>query len=57
MLSDSGLSSNRSAARLPAILGAYRAFRDLDATMVEINPLVVTADGRVLALDAKMTLR
>jgi malate-CoA ligase subunit beta len=37
-----------------AILGAYRAFRDLDATMVEINPLAVTVDGRVLALDAKM---
>ncbi|HZA98803.1 MAG TPA: malate--CoA ligase subunit beta, partial [Gemmatimonadales bacterium] len=37
------------------ILGAYRAFRDLDATMVEINPLVVTADGQVLALDCKMT--
>ncbi|MDB4827026.1 ADP-forming succinate--CoA ligase subunit beta, partial [Gammaproteobacteria bacterium] len=32
----------------------YRSFRDLDATMVEINPLVVTVDGRVLALDAKM---
>ena len=38
-----------------AILGAYRAFRELDATMVEINPLVVTEDGKVLALDAKMT--
>lgn len=37
------------------ILGAYRAFRELDATMVEINPLVVTKDGRVLALDAKMS--
>jgi len=37
------------------ILGAYRAFRELDATMVEINPLVVTADGRVLALDVKMS--
>jgi malate-CoA ligase subunit beta len=36
------------------IMGAYRAFRDLDATMVEINPLVVTKDGRLLALDAKM---
>ncbi|WP_374430358.1 malate--CoA ligase subunit beta [Tabrizicola sp.] len=35
--------------------GCYRAFRDLDATMVEINPLVVTADNRILALDAKMT--
>jgi malate-CoA ligase subunit beta len=37
------------------MLGAYRAFRDLDATMVEINPLVVTKDDRVLALDAKMS--
>jgi malate-CoA ligase subunit beta len=37
------------------ILGCYRAFRDLDATMVEINPLAVTAEGRLLALDAKMT--
>ena len=35
--------------------GCYRAFRDLDATMVEINPLVVTGDNRILALDAKMT--
>ncbi len=37
------------------ILGCYRAFTDLDATMVEINPLVVTEDGTLLALDAKMT--
>jgi malate-CoA ligase subunit beta len=37
------------------MLGCYRAFRDLDATMVEINPLVVTEDGGLLALDAKMT--
>jgi succinyl-CoA synthetase beta subunit len=35
-------------------LGCYRAFRDLDATMVEINPLVVTRNGDLLALDAKM---
>ncbi|WP_138933525.1 malate--CoA ligase subunit beta [Roseovarius arcticus] len=35
--------------------GCYCAFRDLDATMVEINPLVITGDNRVLALDAKMT--
>ncbi|MEM9443091.1 MAG: ADP-forming succinate--CoA ligase subunit beta, partial [Pseudomonadota bacterium] len=37
------------------IKGCYRAFRDLDATMVEINPLVVTTDGAILALDAKMS--
>ena len=34
--------------------GAYRAFRDLDATMVEINPLVLTGDDQLLALDAKI---
>jgi succinyl-CoA synthetase beta subunit len=37
------------------LLGCYRAFRELDATMVEINPLVITSDQRILALDAKMT--
>jgi len=36
------------------IQGCYRAFRNLDATMVEINPLVETAEGDVLALDCKM---
>ncbi len=34
----------------------YRAFIGLDASLVEINPLIVTADGRVLALDAKLNL-
>lgn len=33
----------------------YKAFTDLDVTMVEINPLVITKDKRILALDAKMT--
>jgi malate-CoA ligase subunit beta len=37
------------------ILGAYRAFRDLDATMVEVNPLVVTKEGHILVLDVKMS--
>ena len=37
------------------IMGCYRAFRDLDAIMVEINPLVVTGAGEILALDAKMS--
>lgn len=40
---------------VPTILGTYRAFRDLDATMVEINPLVITKDKQLLALDAKMS--
>ena len=35
--------------------GLYKAFDETDASLVEINPLAVTGDGRVLALDAKMT--
>ena len=33
--------------------GLYRTFIGLDCSMVEVNPLVVTPDGEVLALDAK----
>ena len=33
----------------------YRAFLETDASLIEINPLVVTADGRVICLDAKMS--
>ena len=35
---------------------AYRMFQETDASLVEINPLVVTAAGAVLALDAKVSL-
>ena len=34
--------------------GLYRAFDETDASLAEINPLVVTGDGRVIALDAKL---
>ncbi len=33
----------------------YKAFIDTDASLIEINPLVVTADGKVICLDAKMS--
>jgi len=36
--------------------GLYRAFEDNDCSLVEINPLGATADGRVLAMDAKITV-
>jgi succinyl-CoA synthetase beta subunit len=36
--------------------GLYRLFRDCDASLVEINPLVVREDGSLLALDAKINL-
>ena len=50
-----GLSIKQVQNAVRSILGAYRAFRDLDATMLEINPLVLTADDRIVALDAKMS--
>jgi len=50
-----GLDAGHTAQAVETILGCYRAFRDLDATMVEINPLVTTGEGVLLALDAKMS--
>ena len=50
-----GLNSKQVQGAVQTILGCYRAFRDHDATMLEINPLVLTKDGRIVALDAKMS--
>ena len=50
-----GLNIKQVSQAVTTIMGCYRAFRDLDATMVEINPLVVTKEGKVMALDAKMS--
>ncbi|MFO1035762.1 MAG: malate--CoA ligase subunit beta [Geminicoccaceae bacterium] len=50
-----GLDAGQIAPAVATILGCYRAFRELDATMVEINPLIVTEEGNMLALDAKMS--
>ena len=37
-----------------ALQGLYKAFWETDASLAEINPLILTGDGRVVALDAKM---
>ena len=37
-----------------ALQGLYRAFWECDASLAEVNPLVLTGDGRVVALDAKI---
>ncbi|MGH8790546.1 MAG: ADP-forming succinate--CoA ligase subunit beta [Cupriavidus necator] len=36
-----------------ALQGLYKAFYDTDASLAEINPLILTGDGKVIALDAK----
>jgi succinyl-CoA synthetase beta subunit len=38
------------------VKGLYRIFEEKDASLVEINPLIVTKDGRVMVLDAKVNL-
>ena len=40
----------------PVFVKLYEVFTKEDATLVEVNPLVMTKDGRVLALDGKVTL-
>jgi succinyl-CoA synthetase beta subunit len=50
-----GLSGGQVAAMVALVGALYRAFTELDASLVEINPLVVTGAGELLALDAKLS--
>jgi succinyl-CoA synthetase beta subunit len=50
-----GFSGELAAVATPFLQALYRAFIDTDASMLEINPCVVTGDGKLVALDAKMT--
>ncbi len=49
-----GLEGKQVGSCVKFVLGMYNAFVDLDASLVEINPLVVTGAGDVIALDSKM---
>jgi len=49
-----GLEGKQVGAAVKFLAAMYRAFVELDASLVEINPLVVTGGGEVIALDAKM---
>ena len=49
-----GVPENAVASARTALKGLYQAFDQYDASLAEINPLVLTGDGRVVALDAKM---
>ena len=50
-----GLTGGQIAQMVGILRACYRAYRDLDAVMVEINPLVITGAGDLVALDAKMS--
>ncbi|HEY2645990.1 MAG TPA: ADP-forming succinate--CoA ligase subunit beta [Candidatus Acidoferrales bacterium] len=49
-----GLTGDAAAAAGPFLQALYRTFLETDASLAEINPLIVTGDGRLVALDAKM---
>jgi succinyl-CoA synthetase beta subunit len=49
-----GLEGDQVKSAVRFVMAMYKAFTDLDASIVEINPLVVTGSGDVIALDAKM---
>ncbi|WP_420402818.1 ADP-forming succinate--CoA ligase subunit beta [Nisaea sp.] len=49
-----GLEGDQIKSAVKFLMAMYKAFTDLDAAMVEVNPLVVTGAGDVIALDAKM---
>jgi succinyl-CoA synthetase beta subunit len=49
-----GLGKQQASAAGKLIAALYKTFMATDASLVEINPMIETADGRVLALDAKM---
>ncbi|WP_298374567.1 ADP-forming succinate--CoA ligase subunit beta [Azospirillum sp.] len=50
-----GLEGKQVGAAAKFITAAYKAFVDLDCAIVEINPLIVTGSGDILALDAKIS--
>ncbi|WP_298970985.1 malate--CoA ligase subunit beta [uncultured Roseobacter sp.] len=50
-----GLTGGQVAQMVNVLRACYRAYRDLDAMMVEINPLVIRGTGDLVALDAKMS--
>ena len=50
-----GLEGNQIAAFGKFVMAMYQAFTDLDCAIVEINPLVVTGAGEIVALDAKVS--
>jgi succinyl-CoA synthetase beta subunit len=49
-----GLEGKQVASAAKFVAALHHAFMDLDASLAEINPLVVTGEGEVVALDAKM---
>lgn len=56
LVEEAGLDEEARAGAVDVLLKLYRCFVEGDADLVEINPLILTPDGRVHALDAKVSL-
>jgi succinyl-CoA synthetase beta subunit len=56
LVRESGLSDEEAGVVAQALVSLYEAYRGADADLVEINPLVVTGGGDVVALDCKLSL-
>jgi succinyl-CoA synthetase beta subunit len=56
LVDDAGLDERARPGAVDVLLKLYRCYVEGDAELVEINPLILTPDGRVHALDAKVTL-
>jgi succinyl-CoA synthetase beta subunit len=51
-----GLSGNQVGELQTILMALYRMYLEKDASLVEVNPLIVTKDGKLVALDAKINL-
>ncbi|MGB0750111.1 MAG: ADP-forming succinate--CoA ligase subunit beta [Magnetospiraceae bacterium] len=49
-----GLEGKQISSGVKFLMGIYKAFTQLDCSLVEVNPLVVTGEGQVIALDSKV---
>ena len=56
LAADIGLGERHAAEAERLMIGLYDAFLTYDASLIEINPLALTRDGELLALDAKMSI-
>jgi succinyl-CoA synthetase beta subunit len=56
LVDEAGIDEEAKAGTVDVLTHLYRCFVDGDADLVEVNPLILTTDGRVHALDAKVTL-
>lgn len=56
IVDEAGFDAETGAKIVPVLKSLWKVYKDEDASLVEVNPLVKTGDGKIVALDGKMTL-